>query len=356
MKLFKYYLILLFLFAIFVPCTKIKANSIIDVNVIEPVMEQLLPPEVNTIKGFDDIPLRKPEPGPWALELSENKNLIEARKYDLQFNTSGTANQELAERNYLKFISEEPNDSLVPYIYHRIANNLLDFVTEQHQKNGAIRNYEKAMGYYEKCVNAYPEDKIDMYMVGSKVNIAALQPTQEKVVSKYIEYYKWLEEISETKKDILSQGLQKFIDTQITIAATNMVNEASGSPDVIRLDLLKQIMDELPNAEPGRLASEKIKEYGNVQLMESSDYDLSNLNLSTTRINNQEIESISESSSEMEININNNQDKSVREIDNGSKTKQNQIATISKISIAVISLIIFSVIGIVFYTYKVKKV
>jgi len=237
------------------------------------------------------------ESGIWDVQKSDNPLLKKALSYDLDegINPSGTPDQKRAEELYLQFIAENPNSPLVPFIYYWLGHTFSGKATLKHRESGAaVKDYVKARAYFKKAIEAYPEGKIGTDLIGAKVNVAALGPTKEEKVNGYIKCYQWLEDISSLKSEELQevlwltpyqkklanyrenfiskavQGLQREVKTVEKVTAINMVSAAWYSRES-RIDLLKKIINAFPDKEPGKLAIEKLRQSGDIQVLKEID-------------------------------------------------------------------------------------
>lgn len=194
--------------------------------------------------------LKPPAPGPWALECSTNPVLQAARKYDLRLADRAMVDQKKAEELYLQFVDQYSEDPLVPYIYCRLGHTFADFAGPELEYRGVVRDYAKALVYFRKAVSVYEQrGTIDCWLIGARVNVAALVPGKENRVREYIRYFQWLRELSAKQGEEITADLLRMAKEQEHVAAVNMVGIADGNPG-----LLKLISDSFPDEEPGTLA------------------------------------------------------------------------------------------------------
>ena len=220
-------------------------------------------------------------PTSWVLEHSEHPLLVEARKYDLYYVPPEQADQRKAEELYLKFIRENPDHELIPYLYDHLGHMYTDRAnSDWAEPFGIVKDYAKAGRYHAEAFRRHPKDKFSGLLMGSGISAAALagDGKPEPVVNAYIEYYRWLdgvtqEQIRETlwlndhEKKLAEQAPRRLDDwitalwenrrRMLEVAEGHMLSFASHAKED-SLKLLRRIAEQLPDTSPGRKARAEI--------------------------------------------------------------------------------------------------
>jgi len=206
--------------------------------------------------------LKPAAPGPWALECSTNPILQQARKVDLRLGNPGTIDQKKAEELYLQFVDQFPDHRLVQYVYCRLGHTFTDWPGSHFKSRGAVQDDTKALAYFKKAAAASDGKDANglYYIIVSRVNVAALAPKREDKVREYMDYYRWLGELSKEKSERVTKGVRRTIKDMRHVSAVNMVGIAWGNAHSRRPDLLKLIADSFPNEKAGALALQRLRE------------------------------------------------------------------------------------------------
>ncbi len=204
-------------------------------------------------------------PGRWYLEKSTDPILVEARKADLRFAGPEKGNQATAEELYLRFISQNPTDPLVCYIYYHLGHMYSDWADPRY---GHVRDDARARQFFLEAVKHHPSGKTGDTLIGAQVCAAALAPTPEEQVAEYLAVCKSLlaykqpdellkalwrtpEQIARTERsDGAKAAFRKQVwenrEGMLFVASQNMVAIAEHAQKTKGLPLLDTIIKELP--------------------------------------------------------------------------------------------------------------
>jgi hypothetical protein len=137
------------------------------------------------------------EPSHIDMEASTNPTLLAARRIDPAFVGVKNGNRAEAERTYLKFIQENSDSELVPYVYSHLGRMYSSYVDPDWAlDSGLQRDHVKAYGYFRLAVETHPTDKSSDLLIESRINAASIAPARDWRIKQYLNTYHWLKQLT----------------------------------------------------------------------------------------------------------------------------------------------------------------
>ena len=138
----------------------------------------------------DELPA---EPQEQIVDDWRDEDLLKAIEYDDELNTTGTGNQQLAEKHYLAYLAKEKDAYCRAWVYTHLG---LLFSTNFNESRGEKADYVKAQNYFRQAIDLQPET-VSIFMLRARLGMAVPMASKEDLLDISIAGYKWMKTVRE---------------------------------------------------------------------------------------------------------------------------------------------------------------